>query len=347
MTTENYDKLRSEFFDQADLLFYLFDKDLNLIDVNENGLKTFHFKKENIIGKNLAELSPDNRSSGRFDLYKEVIRTGKPLEIDEMKPHPSLGNMHFRIKAFKVGNGLGLISKNITDLKEIIDELETFISKTSHDMRSPIATILGITNISKTQVKDIDEAKHFLKIVQEQTQRLDSILQILMETMKIRKIEKTIRMIDFEKTIDNVLSSLSLMKGFDKVKFTKNISVNQKFYSDDLLLISIFHNLVDNAIKYKRNVPDAYIKISVVDKDGGVNVAVGDNGIGIPDNLQNDVYKMFFRGTNQASGSGLGLYIINHSIKKLGGHISLVSKEKIGTEFTVYLPNENIKGKIK
>jgi signal transduction histidine kinase len=149
--------------------------------------------------------------------------------------------------------------------------------------------------------------------------------------MKVRKGVKTIQLIDFNKAIDDVLDSLSFMEGFGEIEFIKNISVDQSFYSDKLLLVSIFENLVDNAIKYKRNIPDAFINISVARKNGGVKIMVADNGIGIPDNLQKDVYKMFFRATNQASGSGLGLYTLSHAIKKLGGRISLDSKENIGT----------------
>lgn len=338
--SDNHEKLRSIFFDQSELLFYLFDKDLYLIDVNETGLKTFHFKREQIIGKHLTELSPDNKSSGRLELYQEVIRTGNSHVIDEMKPHPSLGNMYFRIRAFKVGDGLGLISKNITDVKESQEELETFIYKFAHDLRSPISSILGITNIAEGQIKNITEAQQFCKIVQDQAKRIDTTVQILMETMRMRKGEKIIHLIDFKYLVDDVLNSLRHVDGFNEVTFIKNISVDQKFYSDKLLLYSLFENLIDNAIKYRKIIQDSYVEISVTDNNGGVQIKVSDNGIGIPLPLQDDVYKMFFRATDRANGSGLGLYTVHHTLKKLGGNIKLSSQEKIGTTFTIYLPNE-------
>lgn len=345
MTTDNQEKLRSAFFDEADIIFSLFDKDLNFVDVNEAFLKPLHFKRDDIIGKNITEISPDIKSSGRFNIYKEVIRTGKTIVIDEVKPHPSLGNFYARVKAFKVGDGLGIVTKNITDLKEAIEELETFIYKSTHDMRSPIASILGLTNIADEQVKDLDEAKHFCKIVKQQTERLDNILLVLFETMKIRKGEKTIHLINFNELIDGVKNSLAFINGFNEITIEKNITSTQKFYSDKILLISIFQNLVDNAIKYrKQNNNNSFIKISVSDENDGVTIKVADNGIGIADNLQKDVYKMFFRATNQASGSGLGLYTINHTIKKLGGTIKLDSKYKVGTTFTIHLPNEKVNG---
>ncbi|MBI3510129.1 MAG: GHKL domain-containing protein [Bacteroidetes bacterium] len=341
MENNTPDKLRSQFFDESEILFAIFDKDLNCVDANTAFLKTLHFTKEGIIGKNITEISPDNKSSGRNDLYREVIRTEKTLILDEVKPHPSMGNIYVRVKAFKVGDGLGTASENITDLKEAVSELETFIYKSSHDMRSPIASILGLTNIAEEGLKDIDEAKRFCKIVRQQTRRLDTILQILVATTRIREGEKIIRLLDFKEIIEDTLKSLESAEGFDKINFEKHISFNGKFYSDKLLVISLFQNLLDNAIKYKKeNTPNPFINISVVNENDGVKITVADNGIGIPDHLQKDVFKMFFRATEKASGSGLGLYTVNHTLKKLGGTIQLDSKEKTGTTFTIYLPNE-------
>tara|TARA_R110002049_G_scaffold308179_2_gene511259 strand:- start:1417 stop:1779 length:363 start_codon:yes stop_codon:yes gene_type:complete len=92
---------------------------------------------------------------------------------------------------------------------------------------------------------------------------------------------------------------------------------------------------------------DSFVKISIEDENGGVEITVADNGIGIPANLQKNVFKMFFRATNQASRSGLGLYTVSHTVKILGGTIKLDSKENIGTTFTVYLPNEKVNGPTK
>lgn len=341
MATENQDKLRSIFFDEADILLTLWDKDLNCIDINEACLKALHFSRNEIIGKNITEISPDNKSSGRYDQYKEVIRTGKTLVIDELKSHPSLGNFYFRVKAFKVGDGLGIITKNITDLKESIEELETFIYKTTHDMRSPIATILGLTSLAETKVKDLEEAKQFCNLVKNQTERLDTILLTLFETMKIRKGEKTIQLINFNELIDRIENSIEFETELKKIKFEKYIKVSRKFYSDKILLISILQNLIDNSIKYrKENTSDSFIKLSVSDEKDGVGITVSDNGIGIPEHLQKNVFKMFYRATNQASGSGLGLYTVNHTIKKLSGTIKLDSKENTGTTFTIFLPSE-------
>jgi len=108
--------IRSLFFQEAELYLSVYDENLNCIDINEAFLKLYKCKREDLIGKNLCEISPDLKSSGRYDIYKKVIETGVSAEIQQIQPHEYVGDYFFRIKAFKVGNGLGLIVKDITDL---------------------------------------------------------------------------------------------------------------------------------------------------------------------------------------------------------------------------------------
>ena len=120
---ENLESLRSLFFQEAELFLSIYDKDLNCIDVNEAFIKLLKCTREDLVGKNLCEISPDLKTNGRYDLYKEVIRTGNVAVIDDMQPHASIGNYHFRIRAFKLDEGLGLLVKDVTDL---VDSIERF-----------------------------------------------------------------------------------------------------------------------------------------------------------------------------------------------------------------------------
>ncbi|MDX2191331.1 MAG: PAS domain-containing protein [Bacteroidota bacterium] len=121
---EQSDKLRSLFFQESDLYLSIYDKDLNCLDFNDAFLSVFQCERKDLLGKNLCEISPDLKINGRYDLYKEVIRTGNVIEIDHMQPHPTIGNYHFRIRAFKVGDGLGLLVKDITDLVELTERFK-------------------------------------------------------------------------------------------------------------------------------------------------------------------------------------------------------------------------------
>jgi signal transduction histidine kinase len=338
MVTTN---LREIFFNKTQESLAIFDKNLNFVDVNEALLLSLRLKREQIIGKNVREISPGIEETERYKTYLQVMETGKPVVLDEIRMHPSLGNFVTRISIFKVEDGLGLTAVNISDLKEAVTELETFIYKSSHDMRAPIASILGLINVANNDAKDLDTARYYFTKIKQQANRLDKILRSLLETTRIQHGDKIIHLIDFDELIDNILESIDCMKGFDEIKIEKNSSSKQKFYSDKSMMISLFQNLIDNAIKYKKeNSKDSFLKITVTDENNGVKITFADNGIGIPDNLQKNIYNMFFRATNAASGSGLGLYTVKHCVKKLDGYISHESKENVGTTFSVYLPNE-------
>ncbi|MBN2201384.1 PAS domain S-box protein [bacterium] len=104
----------SGFMDSAVESIYLLDSDLNFVDVNRRGQEILNLKREQIIGKNLADLLPEHRESWRYTRHREVIRTGEPFETEDFVSHPVFGEMHFIVKAFKVGDGLGLIAHEIT-----------------------------------------------------------------------------------------------------------------------------------------------------------------------------------------------------------------------------------------
>ena len=120
-------KLRG-FMESANDGFAILDSELNFIDCNNIGARIIGFKDKNdLIGKNAAEISPDIRSSGRREKYLNVIKTGEPLEIEDLVPHPTLGDIHLSLKAFKVQEGLGIILRDITKERETTKEIESLL----------------------------------------------------------------------------------------------------------------------------------------------------------------------------------------------------------------------------
>lgn len=214
MNEENKD-FRQEFFENSEMLISIYDKNLNLIDVNTAFLKGLKFEKKDILGKNISEISPDCKSSGRYKIYEDIIKNGNTFVTDQIRLHPSLGNIYIRLSAFKVGDGLGISSKEITDLVETIEDLETFIYKASHDIRSPISTTLGLINIAQHDLKDNVDALQYLNTIKQQTERLDVIVKRLVETTEIRHGEKTLHLIEFEESLPKIISSFSNTTGFD------------------------------------------------------------------------------------------------------------------------------------
>lgn len=336
---DNNHSLRSIFFDNADVFCFLFDKRLNVIDANKAALHLVQLPLEQLMGKNMVEISPDVKLEGRFEMYMEVIRTGNAIVIDEAKLHPSYGNVYSRIKAFKVGEGLGLMATNITDLVNVVDEIDNFVSKSSQEMRSPIASILGLASIAKNNVNEPDTLGNYLKMIKTEALKLDGTLQKLLKVTKLHQNKSTVCLIDFNLLFNNVIHSLSFVDGFEQVRFDLQNTSRIEFYGEINLLATLFQNLLDNTIKYRRLDSDnCFVNITIQDSRLGVLITIVDNGIGIADENHSEVFKMFYRATTQGSGSGLGLYTVKHHIATLKGSVNLSSQENEGTTFEIYLP---------
>jgi len=122
---QDSEKRLNSFMESATDGFVLFDSKLNFVNINKVGWDMFSFGTENddVIGKNIIEVMPDIKETGRYDRYMEVIKTSKPFFVDDIVPHPKFGDRHLAVKAFKVGEGLGMIITDITERKRAEEEL--------------------------------------------------------------------------------------------------------------------------------------------------------------------------------------------------------------------------------
>ncbi|MHA2248525.1 MAG: PAS domain-containing sensor histidine kinase [Candidatus Hodarchaeales archaeon] len=121
---DSEERLRS-FMEASPDNFLLLNQSLNLIEINEAALTRFPSgtKRGMVLGKNLIELSPDVEKTGRHEQYMEVLRTGEPFYIEEFVPDSKFGKRIITLKAFKVGEGLGIIATDITESKQVQDDL--------------------------------------------------------------------------------------------------------------------------------------------------------------------------------------------------------------------------------
>jgi len=232
--------------------------------------------------------------------------------------------------------------KTEEELKTKNRELDTFVYKASHDLRSPLATILGLISVSRREIKD-DAAIKYMDLLNRSAVKLDEILEDLTQITIIRQGQIDIKSIKVTPFINNIVESFQPYPYFEEIKFKINNKLKRAFSSDRRLLKTILRNIIENAIKYKKfNSERSYIKITTESDRRNTIIKIADNGSGIPEKYQENIYDMFFRATEASKGSGLGLYIAKNAIDKLGGKIELKSKEKTGTKFTIYLPKNQI-----
>lgn len=341
-------ELKSKFFDNAEIHFMLFDKGLNVIDVNDALLRYYHTNKSALVGKNILEISPDAKERGMYDKYNYVLKTGNPIVIESNTSDPIYGNQHNRIKAFKVGDGLGATASNITELKNTIEALELFSYRLSHDVNGPLANILALSNIALASEEDPEQLKLYFELVKQSVTNLNTILTQVNQTLRIQKGVEHAEEINFTAIISDVRQSLAYTEGYKSVNFIETIESPIGFYFDKPTIVSLFQNLIDNAIKYRnKNCDNAYVHIAVENLDEKVKITISDNGIGIPKARQSKIFTLFYRATESGIGNGIGLYSLRFSVMKLGGHVAFESTEGEGTKFIIYIPNRRAMADVK
>jgi signal transduction histidine kinase len=166
---------------------------------------------------------------------------------------------------------------------------------------------------------------------------MNDIVMGLINLTEIKNTEKIKFKIDFDKLINECVNSCRYLTHFEKIKIYKEIE-NFHFYSEWIIINTILQNLIENAIKYSDADKDAYVRIMVTKESSSVAIRVEDNGHGIAENHLEDIFNMFFRASDKASGTGLGLYILKRALERLNGTIEVTSILNEGSTFLVRLP---------
>jgi signal transduction histidine kinase len=141
--------------------------------------------------------------------------------------------------------------------------------------------------------------------------------------------------------INEVINSLSFMQGFAQTSIDKDVPQDLVIITDRERLKVIISNLISNAVKYRNGKTSSFIRICSKLEGQSLVTSVEDNGIGISDEHQTHVFEMFYQAHETAQGSGLGLYIVNEAIQKLGGRITVSSIAGKGSTFTFRIPGNH------
>ena len=225
-------------------------------------------------------------------------------------------------------------------LKQVNDELDNFIYKTSHDIRGPLASLKGMCNVALMDVKD-PVALDYLKKLDATAERLNSILTRLVIINQINNSKITTEKIDFNIIVNDVLM-LEKKKGLpQELQINTYIDPDLQIESDKELVRIVLENLIDNAIKFYNDSDriKSFIHIHIgKGENGSVRARVIDNGIGISESSPGKLFQMFSRASERSETGGIGLYITKTATEKIGGKVGLLTTPEGYTEFYVIFP---------
>ncbi|MDO1444868.1 PAS domain S-box protein [Rhodocytophaga aerolata] len=225
-------------------------------------------------------------------------------------------------------------------LKELNDknyELDQFVYKTSHDLRAPLTSILGLINISRLEQEEATR-KNYMDLIENRVHKLDNFIHSMLEYSRNARTTTAQEKINFHTLLQECLAELTYMRNFGQLTVSMEVH-GDNFYSDRFRLKIIFTNLISNAIKYQDFAKEKhYLKIRISITPEQATFEFTDNGTGIEPQFQEKIFQMFFRGSEHSDGSGLGLYIVKQTVDILQGKIRVNSQVGQGTCFTVTLP---------
>jgi len=241
------------------------------------------------------------------------------------------------------------LRKQNEELIKINQELDSFVYSVSHNLRAPLASVLGLINVCKLEDKKYNDAfSLYLYLMKESINRLDETIKEILDYSKNARNPLSITTIDLVKIVNEAFKKVRFLEQYADVKKEINIDIPLDFHSDSYRLSLILSSIIANAITYCD--PEKSIKtldIEAFCKDEEIHIQVKDNGIGISPEYLPRIYDMFYRATEDSQGAGLGLYIVKETVNKLKGAIKVESILGEGSTFTLILPYKKAKNTLE
>ena len=346
-----YEKDDSKTFilDELEDQFIALDK-LNIIKyVNPSAEKRFG---KNILNTHLGTIL---RNPNLDEKIREVKSSKKTSNLDLEINLPSY--QYYRIYVipgptviFTEKDSVVLFLKDLTEISKAQKFRTDFVANVSHELKTPLVSIKGAIETIEGPAKDDEIAKiNFLKIISSQSKRMENLISDLLILSRI-ELQEHIRP-DKPVNLKNILTKVKDIHFTSLKEKNINLEINLDIVSDVIgdedKLITVFSNLLDNAIKYSKekstiNILASPSKGKLITK--GIKISVSDQGIGIPEDQINRVTERFYRvdveESRKVGGTGLGLAIVKHIISQHRGDYEIKNLNGKGTEINIHLPSE-------
>jgi PAS domain S-box-containing protein len=351
---EKYQQLFSESHD----CIFITDLKGNILDLNVAGMKMLEISGIDEIKKNNAVSFYETKEK-RTELINSLKKYGFVQNKEVMFRSKGGRKIFALMTANAVHNRKGDliyirgIIKDISALKRVEEqliqknrelektnmELDRFVYTTSHDLRAPLTSIIGLIDIIRDE-KNENEKMIELDMMEKSVKKLDNFISDVISYARNSQTELNIEEIDFNALISESLDTYKYIKNMERIDIQLNINQDKKFYSDKKRLSIVMNNLLSNAIKYHNyQQENLFIKIYVDVNNDNAIISVKDNGKGIAKEHHTKIFDMFYMVASSRSGTGLGLYIVKETIERLKGKIILNSQQGVGTEFIITIPD--------
>lgn len=268
------------------------------------------------------------------------------IKMEKVTRQIAKGNLDMKID-IATNDELGSLAKAINDLSVELNNYRKnrseFLANISHELRTPTSYLNGYAKLIKDhKYKDINELQRYATIIEEESNRLASLILDLFELSKMEEGEYKlyIQEIDLEDFIQSLSAKVALKAEEKGLDFNVTMNLNDRsLFTDGMRLEQILLNLIENAINYTS---EGKVMLAIDTSELGIRFTVSDTGIGIPEADIPFIFERFHRvdksRTRSTGGTGLGLSIVAELVKQISGEIYVESEEHKETIFTLGIP---------
>ncbi|MBL0745822.1 sensor histidine kinase [Chryseolinea lacunae] len=227
------------------------------------------------------------------------------------------------------------------ELVKAKDAIEQFIYSCSHTLRSPLKSIAGLVNILKSEQgnPEIDPAI-FLSSIEKTVSKMESVLNELEQFLTNSRQSLTMHAVDAKTILDDVLHECRDAIQTANVRVTTSIKQPVALCTDGNRLHVMLAHVISNAIQFRDTAKArAEIHVNIKVMASVCLIRVRDNGVGMTDAVLPHIYELFYRGSVQSAGAGVGLYVVKEILNKIGGIITVRSEVGVGSAFLISVPN--------
>lgn len=307
----------------------------NVLFINESAAKIFGFSAKEVIGRNILTV---DRAQEVQDLLQKVSQAGKGEGLYEKDGH------FYQLSGSSVnGSGSVILIYDVTEKMTAEKLRREFSANVSHELKTPLQSILGYAEIMKNGlVKDKDKQRFLERIHAE----AGNMIELIQNIMELSRLDENKTLDEFE-DVDLLKLAQSVTLRLKHKAQTKGVTLNVSGSSACVcgvqsILSEVLYNLVDNSIKYNKD--NGKVDVEVQDGSEEVTVSVSDTGIGIGAADRERVFERFYRAdkshSKEIGGTGLGLSIVKHGVLFHKGRVELESEPGVGTTITFVLPKK-------
>ncbi len=314
---------------------------------------------QDIINKSVFDIAPvKEESEVLLHQDSEVINSGKTIVFPEISftDHTGVKRYFHSVKVPYMPAGqqekavLGIAidvtneklaeterTKMIGEIVQRNKDLEQFSYIISHNLRSPVANIIGITGLLEDGVIEREEEKDLMVELSNSAQKLDGVIKDINTVLQVKhEVGEKREIVHLSELAEDIEGNLEKIVRREKAKITYDFSAMEEIFVFKSYLYSIFYNLVTNSLKYRQPEHAPVISISSFKTGNKYGLIFKDNGLGIDlEKKKDQVFGLYKRFHFHVEGKGMGLYMVKMQVETLGGKVTIHSEVNKGTEFRI------------